>query len=99
MYDVIVAGAGPAGSAAAAALSKAGRRVLLIDRSRFPRDKTCGDAIQAGALALLHDLGYRGSIDPTLFTPVANWMIPAPPQATVPPNFPFFKTENPPYIP
>jgi len=98
MYDVIVAGAGPAGSAAAAALSKAGRRVLLIDRSRFPRDKTCGDAIQAGALALLHDLGYRGSIDPTLFTPVANWMIQAPSQASVSANLHFYKGEHAPYI-
>ena len=44
-YDVIVAGAGPGGSTCAAFLGNAGRKVLLLDRAKFPRDKTCGDAI------------------------------------------------------
>ena len=40
-YDVIIAGAGPAGSAAAAVLAKAGASVLVLDKALFPRDKLC----------------------------------------------------------
>ncbi|MBI2445345.1 NAD(P)/FAD-dependent oxidoreductase [Candidatus Micrarchaeota archaeon] len=42
-YDVIVSGAGPAGSTCAFFLAKAGRSVLLLDRATFPRDKICAD--------------------------------------------------------
>lgn len=54
--DVIVVGAGPAGSAAAAHLARAGHDVLLLDRARFPRPKVCGDGLTPRAvreLALL----------------------------------------------
>lgn len=44
-YDAIVAGAGPAGSTAARNLARAGARVLLLDRAKFPRDKPCGGGI------------------------------------------------------
>jgi len=40
-YDAVIAGAGPAGSAAACVLARAGARVLLLDRASFPRDKLC----------------------------------------------------------
>lgn len=46
-YDVIVVGAGPAGSVCAHCLGKDGFRVLLIDKAQFPRDKPCGDFISA----------------------------------------------------
>ena len=46
--DVIVIGAGPAGSICAAYLAKAGVDVLLIDKDIFPRDKVCGDMITSG---------------------------------------------------
>jgi geranylgeranyl reductase family protein len=44
-FDAIVVGAGPAGSTAAFRLSRAGARVLLLDRERFPRDKPCGGGL------------------------------------------------------
>ena len=55
--DVAVVGAGPAGTATAIELARAGRDVLLLDKARFPRDKICGDGLTAGALRILEDLG------------------------------------------
>lgn len=60
MVDVLIAGAGPAGTVAAVLLARAGARVLLIDRARFPRDKLCGDTVNPGAIALLRRLGLAG---------------------------------------
>jgi menaquinone-9 beta-reductase len=57
--DVVVVGAGPAGCAAATTLARAGRDVVMIDRARFPRDKTCGDGLTVGALRLLERLGVE----------------------------------------
>ena len=56
-FDVIVVGAGPAGSVAALTLARSGARVALIDRRRFPRDKACGDLIGPRGVRLLDDLG------------------------------------------
>ncbi|MBN2358627.1 MAG: geranylgeranyl reductase family protein [Deltaproteobacteria bacterium] len=50
-------GAGPAGSAAAFFCARAGLRCLLLEKSRFPRDKTCGDGIGAGGVAVLRAIG------------------------------------------
>lgn len=55
-YDVLIAGAGPAGSAAAITLARAGRSVLLLDRSPFPRPKVCGCCLNPRALAALAQL-------------------------------------------
>lgn len=60
--DVIVVGAGPAGSTTAVYLAKQGYDVLLLDRHRFPRDKTCGDAVPAGAVDTLTHLGMGDKI-------------------------------------
>ncbi len=48
--DVLVVGAGPAGSSAAYRLAAAGASVLLVDRARFPRDKPCGGGLTARAM-------------------------------------------------
>jgi geranylgeranyl reductase family protein len=50
IWDVIVVGAGPAGSTAARVAAEGGARVLLIDRARFPRYKTCGGGITGRSL-------------------------------------------------
>jgi flavin-dependent dehydrogenase len=55
--DVLIAGAGPAGSIAALMLARAGLRVCLVDRARFPREKLCGDTLNPGTLARLERLG------------------------------------------
>ena len=55
--DVLVVGAGPAGSAAAAWAARAGREVVLADAASFPRDKTCGDGLTPRAIAELQLLG------------------------------------------
>jgi geranylgeranyl reductase family protein len=52
-FDAIVVGAGPAGSTAAFRLSRAGARVLLLDRERFPRDKPCGGGLTYRAVRQL----------------------------------------------
>jgi geranylgeranyl reductase family protein len=57
MYDVIVIGAGPGGSATAHYLARHGLDVLLLDKFDFPRDKTCGDALTPRALEVLADMG------------------------------------------
>src|SRR5437667_132672 len=49
-YDVIVVGAGPAGSTTAYRLARAGARVRLLDRARFPRDKPCGGGLTLRAV-------------------------------------------------
>jgi menaquinone-9 beta-reductase len=55
--DLLVVGAGPAGSAAAVTARHHGLDVLVVDKARFPRDKTCGDGLTAGALRRLRALG------------------------------------------
>jgi flavin-dependent dehydrogenase len=62
MDDVLVVGAGPAGSVAALVLARAGVRVRLVDRASFPRDKLCGDTLNPGSLAILDRLGIAGAI-------------------------------------
>ncbi|MEI2698111.1 MAG: FAD-dependent oxidoreductase [Microthrixaceae bacterium] len=57
--DVVVVGAGPAGSAAAITLAEAGVDVLVVDKARFPRDKICGDGLTTGALRHLEELGLE----------------------------------------
>jgi geranylgeranyl reductase family protein len=60
-YDVIVVGAGPAGSTTAYRLARAGARVCLLDRARFPRDKPCGGGL---TLRAVRELPF--SVDPVV---------------------------------
>src|SRR5690242_4172285 len=55
--DVLVVGAGPAGSAAAAWAARAGREVVLADAAAFPADNPCGDGVRPRAIAELDRLG------------------------------------------
>lgn len=57
--DVLVIGAGPAGSACARVLAQAGRDVLLVDAQAFPRDKVCGDGLVPDTHAALRRLGMH----------------------------------------
>jgi geranylgeranyl reductase family protein len=56
-YDVGVVGAGPAGSTCAFYLARQGKRVLLLEKQRFPRDKLCGDAVCTRAQIHLERMG------------------------------------------
>jgi geranylgeranyl reductase family protein len=62
--DVAVVGAGPAGSAAAFHLARAGLRVALVDRARFPRAKVCGDGLTPCALAEIEALDAMRDLGP-----------------------------------
>lgn len=62
-YDVIVVGGGPGGSTTAALLGKKGRKVLLLEKAAFPRDKTCGDAISGKSMRVLRELGLNREVE------------------------------------
>jgi geranylgeranyl reductase family protein len=61
-WDVCIVGAGPAGSTCAYYLARRGRRVLLLERERFPRDKLCGDAITGRAQMHLERMGVLDQV-------------------------------------
>ena len=63
MLDVLIVGAGPAGAVAGTILARAGARVRIVDRARFPRDKLCGDTVNPGTLARLEALDLAAGID------------------------------------
>lgn len=58
-FDVVVTGAGPAGSTAALVAARRGWSVALVDQRTFPRDKPCGDGLGPGVAKLLGELGLE----------------------------------------
>ena len=56
MYDVIIVGAGPAGSTAALYAHRLGLNCILLDKAVFPRDKICGDALSGKSVRLMREL-------------------------------------------
>ena len=62
MHDVVIVGAGPAGSAAAAALAQRGWDVLLLERDHFPRHKVCGEFLSPEAQATLQALDLATAV-------------------------------------
>lgn len=64
--DVLIVGAGPAGTAAATLLARSGRSVVVVDKADFPRDKCCGDGLTTLALRMLEKIDF----DPGV---VASW--------------------------
>ncbi len=62
MHDVLVVGAGPGGSSCAYWLADAGWDVAMVEKKRFPREKTCGDGLTPRAVRQLADMGLEPAI-------------------------------------
>ena len=60
MPDVLVVGGGPSGAACAYWLAEAGHDVVLVEKKRYPREKTCGDGLTPRAVKELEDMGLAG---------------------------------------
>jgi geranylgeranyl reductase family protein len=63
VYDVVIVGAGPAGATAAYFLAAGGKRVALLEKATFPRDKRCGDAWCEPAIEILEEMGVIQELD------------------------------------
>ena len=62
IYDVVVVGGGPSGSACAYWLAQAGWSVCLIEKKHFPREKTCGDGLTPRSVYQLAQMGLEGIV-------------------------------------
>jgi len=71
-YDVIVAGGGPAGSTLAWELARRGVRVLLLERTRFPREKVCGDYVEPRGLRILQEMGCLERLEERMPLPITH---------------------------
>lgn len=73
-YDLVIVGAGPAGSAAAITAAGLGMSVCLVDKATFPRDKCCGDGLTTLALRQLEELGLRPDAVPQWYDVDGAWL-------------------------
>lgn len=60
--EIVIAGGGPAGAACAALLARQGRRVMVLEEKRFPRDKVCGECLSGAALDALARLDLADQV-------------------------------------
>src|SRR5262245_4002489 len=77
-YDVIIIGAGPAGSTVSTLLARSGLRALLLEKSRFPREKLCGEFITPECLNVFDRLGVSERIFDAGATIIKEWALIAP---------------------
>jgi flavin-dependent dehydrogenase len=76
--DVLIAGAGPAGAAAALRLARAGFRVAAVDRARFPREKICSEYMSPEGVRHLAALGVLDTVERAGGHPIQGTMVEAP---------------------
>ncbi|MCW2511699.1 MAG: geranylgeranyl reductase [Mycobacterium sp.] len=62
-YDLVIAGGGPSGAAAAWQAAQTGAKVVVLDKAEFPRDKPCGDGLTARAVSYLQKMGLAEEVD------------------------------------
>ena len=62
-YDIIIVGAGPAGATAALYANRSNLKCLLIDKSFFPRDKVCGDALSGKSVRIMRELDLVDEVE------------------------------------
>ncbi len=80
--DVLVAGGGPAGSATATLLARAGLSVLIVDRAAFPRDKACSEYMSPEAVRILARLGVVENLEAAGAFPLEGMKVTGPRGAT-----------------
>src|ERR1700723_2140839 len=71
-YDVIIAGGGPAGSTLAWKLASQGVKVLLLERTKFPREKVCGDCVEPRGLRILGQMSCLAALEATSPLPITH---------------------------
>ncbi|MDH3705182.1 MAG: FAD-dependent oxidoreductase, partial [Acidimicrobiia bacterium] len=62
-HDLLVIGGGPGGAATGYWAAQHGLDVVIVERKRFPREKTCGDGLTPRAVRQLHDMGLRDRLE------------------------------------